>query len=62
MDKYKLLKGFTLEDCKPVKLSESIDDEDCELIDEDYDPTPHCHICWSMTKAECKCPPPAENE
>lgn len=28
----------------------------------DYDPTPWCHGCGSMTKAGCNCGPIAEND
>jgi hypothetical protein len=25
---------------------------------DDYDPTPYCHVCGAMTKKECDCPDP----
>lgn len=39
--------------------------EDCwpySRYNPDYDPTPYCGVCKSMTKAGCGCPPRAENE
>jgi len=33
-------------------------EEDCE----NYDPTPYCSGCGSMTKANCNCGPIADND
>jgi len=38
-------------------------EEDCPRTECPHkDTTPWCHICGSMTRQGCDCPPPAENE
>ncbi len=33
----------------------------CEAIEPSPDPTPWCHVCLAMERAECKCLPIAKN-
>jgi len=38
------------------------EDKQERALREDDDPTPWCHICGAMKKAQCKCPPRADND
>lgn len=31
------------------------------IPEDEYDPTPYCHICGAMSKASCSCGPIARN-
>lgn len=43
--------------CCEEHLADWTREEPCSLKDIDYDPTPYCSICKSMTKARCDCGP-----
>lgn len=46
----------------PQKFPVMLEDEKEEVADANYDPTPWCTLCGSMTAVGCTCPPPAQNE
>lgn len=60
--------GHCHEECKQEYQREAIKFKDGaillkeETIDDDYDPTPWCHVCGAKTKAKCDCGPKAEND
>jgi hypothetical protein len=43
-----------------LALAEDVLD-DTKHLDQEYDPSPYCQYCGSMTKAGCHCGPIAEN-
>lgn len=43
-------------------LAEEEPEDEPEIEDEDYDPTPWCNGCGAMRKADCHCGPIADNE
>lgn len=45
-----------------IRQARELIEETMASLEDDYDPTPWCSGCGSMTKAGCHCGPMAENE
>ena len=50
-----------IKDNQYEKYGTEFEEDECGFEGEDYDPTPWCTGCWSMTKANCNCGETAEN-